>query len=266
VEGLVMRHFRFVLVPLAVLFSLSVPAKGHAEEILVAAASNLTFMMQEVIDGFEAQSPHRVRLSLGSSGNFYTQIQNGAPFDVYLSADVDYPRRLGGTDLVEPGSFFAYASGRIVVWVRRQSQIDVERLGMRALTETKGRIAIANPRHAPYGRAAEAALEFYGLRDVVEARLVYGENVSQAAGFLQSGAAEVGLIALSLASSEAMREAGRFWIVPENTHAELIHAGVILANARRQGRLDAARAFVDWLRSEVTGRVLGRYGFSSPNE
>ena len=239
---------------------LAVPA--HAEEIVVAAASDLGFAIQEIIEGFEATTPHRVRLSLGSSGNFFTQIRNGAPFDVYLSADIAYPRGLAPFGLVEPDSIFVYAVGRIVVWVRNESTLDVESLGPNSLLEGNGKVSIANPRHAPYGRAAMAAIEHYQFGEHLSDRLVLGENVAQAAQFVQSGAAEIGIIALSLAESDPMREAGRFWEIPLDAYPRMDQGGVILAHAGQTGRLRAARAFTAWMQGPEARGVLRDYGLS----
>ena len=240
------------------------PARLGADDIVVAAASDLSFAIREIIEDFERDTPHRVRLSMGSSGNFFAQIQNGAPFDVYLSADIDYPRQLSVAGLSEPGSLFSYAFGRIVVWTRNDSSSELALTAMTALLEEGGPIAIANPRHAPYGRAAQFALEYYDLWDDVSSRLVLAENVSQAAQFAESGSAGIAIIALSLASSDPLRRAGRFWEIPQAAHPELAQGGVILPHARSTGRLEGARTFVAWMQGDRARAILARYGFSLP--
>ena len=242
------------------------PPRAGAEDIVVAAASDLSFAIRDIIEDFEASTPHTVRLSLGSSGNFFTQIQNGAPFDVYLSADINYPEQLAASGLTEPGSLFAYAFGRIVVWARNESSTDPTSLGMTAIAEDMGKLSIANPRHAPYGRAAQSALEHYQLWESVSGRLVLAENVAQAAQFAESGAASIAIIALSLASSDPLRRAGRFWEVPPQAHPQLAQGGVILPHARSTGRLGAARAFTSWMQSGSARIILERYGFSLPSD
>ena len=242
------------------------PPRTEAEDIVVAAASDMTFAIREIIEDFESSTPHTVRLSLGSSGNFFTQIQNGAPFDVYLSADINYPEQLAASDLIEPGSLFSYAFGRIVVWARNGSSTDPTSLGMAALVENVGRVAIANPRHAPYGRAARSALEYFQLWESVSNRLVLAENVAQAAQFAESGAAEIAIIALSLASSDPLRAAGRFWEIPSPAHPQLTQGGVILPHARNTGRLRAARSFTAWMQNGSARAILERYGFSLPSD
>ena len=137
-----------------------------ADEIVVVAASDLNFAIKEIVAEFEKQSPHKVKLTLGSSGNFHSQIKNGAPFDVYFSADIEYPAELEKAGLTEPGTLFTYAIGRIVAWVPAKSPIDVEKLQTKAFFHPSvKKIAIANPAHAPYGRAAVSAFQHYGVYD-----------------------------------------------------------------------------------------------------
>jgi len=236
-----------------------------AGEIVVAAASDLSFPIKEIIAEFEKQTGHTVKLTLGSSGNFQAQIVNGAPFDVYLSADIDYVRQLDQRGLVEPGTIYVYAVGRLVVWVPNGSALDVEKLGIRTLVQPAARrIAIANPTVAPYGRAAVAAMRHYNVYDQVSSRLVLGENVAQAAQFVSSGAANVGLIAHSMALSDPMRSAGRYWEVPLDAYPRLDQAMAILKRARNAGHIEAARAFHAWFRNEKSRAILKKYGFSLP--
>jgi molybdate transport system substrate-binding protein len=237
----------------------------RAAEVVVAAASDLGFAVKEIITDFERETGNKVRLSLGSSGTFATQISNGAPFDVFLSADVSYPQELERKGLTEPNTTFTYAVGRIAVWVPKNSPVDVERLGIQSLLHPSIRkIAIANPEHAPYGRAAVSAMEHFGFYGTVKTKLVLGENISQAAQFVQSGAAQIGIIALSIALSDSMRASGKYWQVPLEAYPRMDQAGVILRQARKAGHLDAARAFTDTLRSSHGRAVLERYGFFLP--
>jgi molybdate transport system substrate-binding protein len=253
---------RLILVTLLVLAS-----AGHAfaGEVLVAAASDLSFPIKEIISQFEQQTGHRVKLMLGSSGNFQAQIANGAPFDVYLSADVDYIRQLDRAGLVEPDSLYIYAVGRLVIWVPNASPIDVQRLGIESLLQPAAkRIAIANPDLAPYGRATVAAMRHYNVYDRVAPRLVLGENVAQTAQFVSSGAADIGIIAHSTALSDPMRAAGKYWEIPTDAHPRLDQGMAILKQARKSGHLDAARAFHDWFRNDSSRAILKKYGFSLP--
>lgn len=235
---------------LVAVLSLCVAIPLHAEEVSVAAASDLSFAIKEIVQHFEKETGNKVRLTLGSSGNFYAQIVNGAPFDVFLSANTDYAKRLGGPT-------FVYGIGRIALWVRNDSKVDVEKLGLRALADPSvKKIAIANPEHAPYGQAAVAAMQHAGIYDHLKPKLVLGENISQAAQFVQSGAADAGIIALSIALSEPMRKSGRYWLVPQEMHRKMEQGAVLL---KRGG--PAARAFFEYLRSETAREVFRKYGF-----
>jgi len=255
-------NWRFRIV-LGVVFLLFLSVSAFAADLRIAAASDLNFAIKEVIAQYEKDSGNRVQLILGSSGTFFTQISEGAPFDIYLSADRSYPEMLD-KKLVEPGSMFIYGVGRIVVWAPNASPIDVAKLGMESLLQPSVRkISIANPEHAPYGRAAVEAMKRAGVYDRVKSNLVLGENISQAAEFVQSGAAQVGLLALSLALSDPMRGKGKYWEVPANTYPVMEQAGVILQRARDTGNLEAARRFMQALQSPKSRAILSRYGFTA---
>src|ERR1700674_773690 len=229
--------------------------------VTVAAASDLTYAMNEIAANFEKAVGCAVRLSMGSSGNFLTQIENGAPFDVFFSADIEYPRKLESKGLAAPGSTYLYAIGKIVLWTRKDSRVDVGK-GFAALRDASvQKIAIANPQHAPYGRAAEEALRKSGVYDAVKDRFVLGENISQAAQFVESGNADAGILALSLVLSPGLKEKGRFWRIPENLHAP-IQQGVVLVRASQNPQ--GARAFLDYIKNATTAALLERYGFVLP--
>ncbi len=231
--------------------------------VAVAAASDLQFAMPELAGRFRQARPDLdLRITYGSSGNFFAQIVGGAPFDVLLSADIADVGRLGARGLTRPGSEFVYAVGRLVLWVPGQSPIDLRR-GLAALADPSvRRIAIANPRHAPYGRAAEAALRSAGIYDAVRSRLALGENVAQAAQFVQSGAADAGLIARSLAVSPELSRAGRHVEVAPDTYPRIEQGGAVLA---RTGDPEAARAFAAFLVGPEARTVLERFGFELPS-
>jgi molybdate transport system substrate-binding protein len=233
--------------------------------VRVAAASDLQFAMGEVIVEFQKANPTiQVTPTYGSSGNFFSQLSNKAPFDIFFSADIDYPRQLDEAGLTLKASLFDYAVGRIVVWVPQDSPIDVESLGIESLTHSSvKKIAIANPVHAPYGRAAEAALKTLGLYDRVQDKLVLGENITQTAQFVDSGAADIGLIALSLAVAPQMKDKGRYWLVPVDSHPVLEQGGVILAWAKD---VEATGQFQAFVTGDVGRAILKRYGFVLPGE
>ena len=230
----------------------------RAETINVAAASDLSFVLHEMIGPFEHETGNHVRLTLGSSGNFYAQIVNGAPFDVFLSADMDYPKQLETKGYAVPGSVFTYGLGALALWVPKQSTLKLERLGMQVLLDDSvKKIAIANPEHAPYGRAAVAGMEHAKVYERVKPKLVLGESVSQAGQFVQSGAADIGVIALSIALSAPMRQSGRYWIVPADMYPLLEQGAVLL---KRAG--PSAREFYQWLHDSEAQQILFKYGFA----
>jgi molybdate transport system substrate-binding protein len=241
-------------------------APAFATEIVVAAASDLSAAVKEIISDFEKQTGHTVKLSLGSSGTFHAQITSGAPFDVFLSADVNYVRDLEQKGYTEPGSSFTYAIGRIVIWTRKDSPVNVPSIGMKSLFHSQvRRIAIANPDHAPYGRAAVAAMQKAGVYSELRSKLVFGENISQTAQFVQSGAADIGIIALSLALAEPLKSQGKYWEVPQDFYPRMEQGAVILKQAHRAGHAAAARQFLDALRSSQGKSILQRYGFGIPD-
>jgi len=239
-----------------------VTKRVQGSRVRVAAAADLQFAFEELVASFERTRPDiRVEASYGASGNFFAQLVNHAPFDVFLSADMDYPRRLAN-ELGSAEAPFAYTVGHLVVWVPRRSTLAVDQLGIKTLLDPSVRkIAIANPRHAPYGRAAEAALKSLKVYDSVKGRLVLGENVAQAAQFVQSGAADAGVFSRSLALAPAIRDAGRFWEIPQDTYPRLEQGGLILPWAEDAS---AAIAVRDFLLGNEGKAVLRRFGFDAP--
>lgn len=236
-------------------------ALGSTPAIAVAAASDLQAALPQLVARFQEETGRTVRVTYGSSGNFFAQLQNGAPFDVFLSADIDYPLQLEKAGLSAPGTITRYATGRIVLWTRSDSRIDVRR-GLGAAVDPAVRhIAIANPDHAPYGRAAVAALQRANLYEKARGRFVLGENISQAAQFAQSGNAEVGIIALSLAVGPAMKSSGQYFAIPATSHPPIEQAGVVMTRARDAG---AARQFLVFLTRADSLSYLKSMGFDAP--
>ena len=237
---------------------------SRAQELHVAAAADLNFALPEIAKAFEAQTGTKVLLSFGSSGNLFAQIQSGAPFDVFCSADMEYPRKLAFAGQALPRTFQQYASGRLVLWVRSDSKLNFERDGIKSLLDPSIRkIAIANPEHAPYGRAAVAALQKAKLYDQVKEKLVLGENVSQAAQFVTSGNADAGLVSLSLAQAPELQKQGRFWKIPPEI-AESLPQGVIVL--KQSASPEMADRFVDFFACGAGQKILARYGFDvDPN-
>ena len=242
----------------------SPPSPATSATVTVAAASDLRYALDEIIAAYGELEPGvEVVVSYGSSGSFHAQITNGAPFDVYFSADIDYPRRLEAAGLAPTDATQTYAIGHIAIWAPTGSEFDVDG-GLDVLLEPAvDRVAIANPEHAPYGRAAVAALVAAGLYHAVEPRLVLGENVAQAAQFVQSGAADAGIVALSLAVAPPLRDAGRYWLVPIDSYPTLEQGVLVLDRAVDAA---AAAAFRDFVLGTAGRRILDRYGFLAPGD
>jgi molybdate transport system substrate-binding protein len=231
--------------------------------VRIAAAADLRYALPEIAAQLEQVQPDLdLQVAYGSSGTFFAQIVNGAPFDLFMSADIEYPRQLAARGLTLPESEFTYAIGRLVLWVPASSPLDVEKAGMEALADPSvAYVSIANPEHAPYGRAAEAAMRQARVYDRVKSRIVLGENVSQALQFVESGAAQAGLVALSLAIAPAVEPSGKYWAVPEGLHPRIDQGGVIL---RAAADIEAARAVREFLAGEHGRAILKQYGFFLP--
>ena len=249
-----------LLLPITLLFTTFL----SAQEITVAAAADLTAALPEIISAYTKKTSQTVKVSFGSSGNLSTQIQNGAPFDIFFSADESYPNELIEKGFADKATLYRYAVGRLVLWVPNDVPLDVQKLGIQALLDPAvKKIAIGNPAHAPYGRAAEAALKHFAVYDQISSKLVLGENISQAAQFVESGNAQAGLIALSHALSPAMKDKGHYWTVPLDAYPTLNQAAVVISKSKQP---DAARKFLDFVRGPEGTALLKNFGFSLPSE
>ena len=253
--------FRTVKQLVSLVLLLFSSAVANAQELTIAAAADLRPALEQITLKFESTSGVKVRVSYGSSGNFYQQLQNGAPFDLFLSANIEYPKKLESAGLVVPGTYYEFARGSIVLLVSSNSRLDLKQ-GLRALLgpDVK-KIAIADPGHAPYGQAAVAALKTVGLYDHVSSRIVTGENISQAASFVLSGAADAGIVAKSLALAPAARAQARFVEVPASDYPPIQQAMVVLQSSKNQS---AATKFEGYMRSEEAKKILKQYGFDTP--
>ena len=231
----------------------------RAQTLRVAAAADLQYAMRDLAIEFERQSGIKVAASYGSSGNFRSQIQNGAPFDLFFSADAEYPKQLAAGGFADRDTLTVYAHGHLVLWASEGEKLDLARKGFAALNDPRvKKIAIANPQLAPYGRASVAALKQSGFYDAVRAKLIFGENISQAAQFAQSGSAQVGILARSLTFVESMRT-GEKWEVPANLHPVIEQTAVVVRSSTNK---KAARAFLDFVKSREGQQILTKYGFS----
>ncbi len=234
---------------------------AHAEKITIAAAADLKFAMDEIVAGFRKGNPSdEIEVIYGSSGKFQTQLQQGAPYDLFFSADIGYPRELAKAGLAS-SDVKPYAFGRIVLW---SQSVDASKLTLESLSDAKfARVAIANPKHAPYGKRAEEALRASKLWGKIEPKLVYGENIAHTAQFVQTGNAQVGIIALALALNPALADKGGYYLIPDNLH-EPLEQGFIITK-RAEGNALAKR-FAAYMGDKATRAVMTRYGFVLPGE
>jgi len=232
------------------------------EQLTIAAAADLQQVMKDLSTRFEKQTGIKVSLVFGSSGNFFAQLQNGAPFDLFFSADVDYPRKLEATGLAERGSLYEYATGKIVLWVPSHSRVDVNN-GLAAVDDPQiRRLAIANPAHAPYGRAAETALKKAGVWEQVSSKLVFGENISQTAQFASSGNADAAILALSLVLAPAMKQQGRYSLIPQGMYPPLRQGVVVI---KKSAHKSLASRFIEFLKTAEARSLFTQYGFQEPD-
>ena len=242
---------------LLLLLALPCAAAALAEKITIAAAADLKFAMDEIVTAFRQTHPaEQVDVIYGSSGKFHAQIQQGAPYDLYFSADIAFPRALAQAGFAA-SEVKPYALGRIVLW---SASLDASKMTLESLSDPQiTRIAIANPKHAPYGKRAEEALRSLGLWEKLAPKLVYGENIAHTAQFVQTGNAQVGILALALAISPELASKGTYWLIPDTLHQPLEQGFVI--TQRAQGNA-LARRFADYMASPPARAVMARYGFA----
>ncbi len=226
-----------------------------AEQVLVAVAANFVPPFREVAMEFEKATGHTVQVASGSSGNFYAQIKNGAPFDVFFSADNERPKLLEDEGLGVKGSRFTYAIGRLVLWSPDPNLVKGEdTLG----SESFKHLAIANPKTAPYGVAAMQVMQKLGVWESVQSRLVMGENLGQTMGFIESGNAELGFLALSQVMDPKMKGKGSRWDVPSNLHEPIQQDVVLLAKGKEN---PAAKALMEFMGGPQATAIIVRYGY-----
>src|SRR5579872_1944396 len=239
-----------------------VQAQNPASELTVAAAADLSNVLRDIGDSFEKKTGIQVRLSFGASGALTQQIENGAPFDIFFSADMDYPRQLVRDGQADGPTPYEYAVGKLVLWVPADSALDVEHKGMNVLLDRSvNKLSVANPQHAPYGRAAVEALKHAGLYDKLSDKFVTGENISQAAQFVESGNAQAGFVALAHAISPAMKGKGHYWEVPADYYVPLAQG--VVAISRSSHKKDAEQ-FLDYIRTKQAKEIFQKYGFTVP--
>lgn len=237
-------------------------AQAKVDPPVIAAASDLKFALEDIAARFRTDTLREVRLTFGSSGNYFRQIGQGAPFQLFLSADEDFVFKLHDDGRTEDRGTL-YATGRIVLFAPKglSFPVDSQMSGLKQAIQDNGvrRFAIANPEHAPYGRAAEQALRKLGLWDALQGKLVLGENVSQAAQFAISGSTQGGIFAYSLALAPEIARRGQYVLLPENLHAPLRQRMVLV-----RGAGETARAFYAYLQQPASRKIFMKYGFASP--
>lgn len=248
---------------LAVVLFLGAHLGAATTQVAVAAAADLRGTLEEVAEAFQKANPTiAIQVSYGASGSLTAQIKQGAPFDVFLSADTTYPELLVQAGLATKEGVTHYATGKLVLWVRKALAPDPGKEGLKVLLNPAlKRIAMANPKLAPYGRVGEEALKTSGLYEAVAVRLVFAENIAQAAQYLQTGAADAGLISISQARQPALREAGWSWEVPQERYSQLKQGAVVLV---RTGVPNEALAFLAFLLGPDGQDILARKGFGRP--
>ena len=245
------RVQKWLLVAFAV-----VAASARAGEVQVAVAANFALPMQQIAAGFEKDTGHKALISTGATGKFYAQIKNGAPFQLLLAADDETPAKLEAEGLGVKGSRFTYAVGRLVLWSAKTGFVDEG--GKVLQSERFNKLALANPKLAPYGAAAVEALERLGLFSAVEPKFVQGENIAQTYQFAASGNADLGFVALSQVSKDGKLTGGSAWVVPADLHAPIRQDAVLLTPGADSA---AARALLKYLQGDAARAVIRSFGY-----
>jgi len=252
-----MRTIRRLILTALTLFLAGLPP-ARAETVHVAVAANFQVPMKIIAESFEKTSGHEVRISSGSTGKFYAQIKNGAPFDVFFAADVETPARLEKENAIVPGSRFTYAIGTLVLWSAKKDVVDSK--GEILQKPSWRHLAIASPKLAPYGLAAKETLEKRGLWDAIQPRLVQGENIAQTYQFAATGNAELGFVALSQVYRDGRIQSGSAWIVPAADHSPIRQDAVILNRGRDNA---AAAALMAYLKTGPGLNIIRSFGYAT---
>ena len=245
----------FILTLLFVAYATSL----RAEEVMVAVAANFSAPMQQIAALFQKETGHQIKLSFGASGGIYAQIKNGAPFDLFLSADQLTPQKLEAEGLGVPNSRFTYATGQLVLWSKQEGLVDAK--GHVLQNKSIQRIALANPKLAPYGAAAMETMTNLGLLKELQSKLVQGDNIAQTYQFVSTQNAQIGFVALSQVFANGNLTSGSAWIVPGNLH-QPIQQDVILLRKGQDNK--AATALLLYLRGEQAKKIMKSFGYLSP--
>lgn len=245
-----------MLIRTLLLLLLFVASPLRADEVQIAVAANFTAPMQKIAAEFERDTGHKVTLAFGATGKFYAQITNGAPFDVFLSADDETPARLEKEGYGVVGSRFTYAIGRLALWSAQEGKVDTK--GEILKNGAFQHLAIANPRTAPYGSAAIEVMQKIGVLAALQAKFVQGENIAQTYQFAVSGNAEIGFVSLSQIWKDGKISSGSAWIVPSNMHEAIRQDAMLLARGRDKR---AASALLSYLKGEKARAIIKSYGY-----
>ena len=230
---------------------------AHAETISVAVASNFTAPMQKIAAQFEKDTGHKAELSFGATGKFYAQISNGAPFGILLAADDKTPAKIAQEGKGDAASRFTYSIGKLVLWSKQDGYVDAN--GEVLKTGKFQHVAIANPKLAPYGLAAEQTLTKLNLLDAIKPKFVQGENIGQTYQFAATGNAELGFVALSQVMEDGKIKAGSAWVVPAEMHEPIRQDAIVLNNAKDNV---AAKALMDYLKGDKARAIITAYGYA----
>jgi len=247
------------MAPIRILLAaaLALPGLARADQVQVAAAANFAAPMEKIAAAFKRQTGHELLVSTGSTGKFYAQISNGAPFEILFSADAETPAKLERQGLAVPGTRWTYAIGRLVLWSPKPDFIDAQ--GEILKQGRFSRLAIANPKLAPYGQAAEETLKTLGLYDQLQPKFVTGENIAQTWQFVGTGNAELGFVALSQVYEDGKIRQGSGWIVPDALHQPIRQDAALLKPGQDR---PAARALLEFMKSDAARAIIAAAGYS----
>ncbi len=251
-----MKLFKQTLLAAAIACS---TASAWADEVQVAVASNFSKPLEAIAEKFKAASGHELKISAGATGKLYAQIENGAPFEVFISADSKTPKKLVEAKMAEADTQFTYAFGKLVLWSSTEGYVDDKGEVLRK-SDFK-HLAIANPKTAPYGEAGMAVMEKLGLTAAITPKLVTGENITQTYDFVSTGNAELGFVALSQVQKDGKLKGGSAWIVPADMYQPMAQDAVLLSSAKDSA---AAKALLEFLKGEEAQAIISSYGYEIP--
>jgi len=261
-ERLIRRVLTFAFASMLFFSTIGLPGVSQAEDLRIATATELKFLFEDLSKQFQEKTRHRVTLIFDSSGALFTKIKDGESFDLFFSSDLRYPKRLERTGEAESGTLYRYGSSGLVIWLPKESKLDLQKLQMNVLLDpTVKKVAIPDPSLVPPGQAALEALRHFKLEEQIQTKIFLSGTSWMAARYVESGAAEVAIIPLSLAAAPAMQAVGRYWEIPRSAYPLIEVSSVLLSDARSR---NAARAFLLYLNSKAGRDLMHLYGFLPP--